>query len=223
MGAVYNISCLPNDKFYIGSSKNPSARWKSHRDRLNKGSHENCRLQKAWEVYGYEGFRFVVVEEVSDNMLLEREQWWIDNTNCCDPSIGFNMCPIVNFPISNIVKDRVANNEQHLLSMAANGEPKPSFRNHPLGQIFYNYTASHSYSFNPIFTDKIRGIAPHWFIKIGERYKDELLDLAKSGDSRPIAHKHALGRHLNDYTRKTCHRYDSDFDATIRRLRPDWF
>jgi len=36
---------------------------------------------------------FEVLEFCDEVKLIEREQWWLNITNCCDRTIGFNKCP----------------------------------------------------------------------------------------------------------------------------------
>jgi predicted GIY-YIG superfamily endonuclease len=99
---IYKISNLVNGKFYIGSSKQIRKRWKSHRNSLRKNRHCNLHLQSAVNQYGLDKFLCEVVEEVSINklskleackLLLKREQFWMDKTNCWDRKIGYNSQP----------------------------------------------------------------------------------------------------------------------------------
>lgn len=89
---IYKIICLGNNKFYIGSSKNIEKRISNHIKRLKKNSHINEFLQNAWNKYGENAFLFEVIEECSDELLLKREQFWMDITQCYNRDIGFNAC-----------------------------------------------------------------------------------------------------------------------------------
>lgn len=75
---IYKITCLPTGKFYIGSSANMGERCAEHRRLLRLGKHQNRYLQNAWNKYGQSAFIFEVVELCASNILLEREQHWID-------------------------------------------------------------------------------------------------------------------------------------------------
>jgi group I intron endonuclease len=90
LSGVYAILNLINDKFYVGSSKNIYSRWHSHRSSLRGNYHDNSYLQNAWNKYGESNFIVVVLELASQSELEYKEQWWIDNLNCCDKSIGYN-------------------------------------------------------------------------------------------------------------------------------------
>jgi group I intron endonuclease len=95
MGHIYRISCLGNGKIYIGSAVNVKERFRKHKESLRRGDHHNNYLQNAWRKYGELTFDFQVIEEVANNeILLEREQFWLDFTRSYDRSRGFNICEV---------------------------------------------------------------------------------------------------------------------------------
>lgn len=63
---------------YIGSSVDLSKRWSQHRRELRQGIHGNSHLQNAWAKYGEEAFVFSVLEHCEREMLLIREQEYLD-------------------------------------------------------------------------------------------------------------------------------------------------
>lgn len=75
---VYCIINTKNGKRYIGSSKNIARRLWEHRAYLRKNYHENKHLQNAWNKYGESVFDFYVVEKCKEEILIEREQFYID-------------------------------------------------------------------------------------------------------------------------------------------------
>lgn len=78
---IYKITCISNEKFYIGSSNKLRNRITEHKRVLRKGTHPNSKLQRAWNKYGEEAFIFEVVEIVDEvSLLLAREQFWMDST-----------------------------------------------------------------------------------------------------------------------------------------------
>lgn len=90
---IYKIENIVTGKVYIGQSCNIDERLKSHRRSLLRGSHDNQRLQRAWNKYGESYFVFDVVEIVAANdNLTQKEQYWIDTLRAAGPG-GYNMCP----------------------------------------------------------------------------------------------------------------------------------
>lgn len=76
---VYAITNNVNGLQYVGSALNFSNRWKQHRFHLNRGTHHNEHLSRAWTKYGSGAFTFSILEVVNDVVcLLEREQWYLD-------------------------------------------------------------------------------------------------------------------------------------------------
>jgi len=95
---IYKITCNDNKKYYIGSSVDIQKRWCRHKRELNRNIHTNKYLQNAWNKYGNNSFTFEVICECCEDTLLIIEQQYLDNTQCYDKSIGFNVCTIVGPP-----------------------------------------------------------------------------------------------------------------------------
>jgi group I intron endonuclease len=90
---IYGIENTVNKKIYIGSAVNLRRRFKDHRVHLKQGNHHSQKLQRAWNKYGKDVFKFSVVEPIEDiNKLIEREQYWINFYNACGDT-GYNICP----------------------------------------------------------------------------------------------------------------------------------
>jgi group I intron endonuclease len=85
---VYQIVCRATGERYIGSSNNIPVRFAKHRYKLGLGSHDNYRLQSAWNLYGKEQFHFGVIVYCDSEDLRIKEQNYMDVMN---PS--FNICP----------------------------------------------------------------------------------------------------------------------------------
>jgi group I intron endonuclease len=89
---VYQIRNIINNKFYIGSTIYFNNRKSDHFRKLNTNKHDNPHLQRAWDKYGEENFEFNILEYVEDKeKLIEREQYWLDKTQCYNPEIGYNI------------------------------------------------------------------------------------------------------------------------------------
>jgi hypothetical protein len=124
--------------------------------------------------------------------------------------------------------DTAARNKAELKAMALRGEPRPvsgGKNRHPLGRALSSYTRPSSQSYDPVFDQEIRALAPQWFLGSAARNKAELLAMALRGEPRPGAgkNKHPLGQVLSQYTNPKSQTYDPVFDKEIRALRPDWF
>jgi group I intron endonuclease len=87
---IYRITCLVNNKVYIGSSKQIEIRKNAHKARLIKGTHVNKYLQNAYNAYGNSAFRFAILEVCDEICLIVREQFWIDHYKSYDREFGFN-------------------------------------------------------------------------------------------------------------------------------------
>jgi group I intron endonuclease len=95
MTGIYYIQNMVNGKLYIGSAINIIDRWRLHKGRLRNGNHHNKHLQLSWDNYGENSFIFGVIETIENNeILLEREQYWIDQNGVCDRERGYNAAPV---------------------------------------------------------------------------------------------------------------------------------
>jgi len=88
---IYKIVCLDNNKIYIGSSQTVRQRIINHKSDLRSNKHQNTHLQRAWNKYQENGFKFELIQYCDIEVLLEREQFYIDLYNCY--KTGFNRMP----------------------------------------------------------------------------------------------------------------------------------
>jgi len=88
---VYSITI--NNKIYIGSSVSIRDRWRQHRHLLLRRKHSNKYLQNAYIKYGKARTVFSILEETSPilDILLEREQYWIDTLKTYLHKNGYNL------------------------------------------------------------------------------------------------------------------------------------
>lgn len=142
---VYKITNIENGKVYIGSSKNINRRISDHIYLLKKNIHGNTHLQRAWNKYGEDKFEFLVMEMVSDiNILLEREQKWMDFYKCYERDHGYNIFPIAGRSmghkhteetkriISETNKGKVRSEvTKRKMSYAQKGSNNPNYGKHP--------------------------------------------------------------------------------------------
>lgn len=94
---IYKIINKINNKTYIGSSIDVEGRFYAHKNKLKNNKHPNSILQNSVNKNGIENFLFEIIEECSKELLVEREQYWID----CNKN-GYNIRKIAqsNYGIS---------------------------------------------------------------------------------------------------------------------------
>lgn len=91
---IYLIKNLINNKIYIGKAINIYNRIRQHINLLNKKSlDENRYLINSWFKYGRDNFQYIVLEylEKDENLLKERELYWMNYYNSIDRNIGYNL------------------------------------------------------------------------------------------------------------------------------------
>lgn len=77
---IYKITNLQTNKYYVGSTKDFKIRKQCHFSRLKNNSHTNKHLQNAYNKYGIDNFKFEIVEYVKEELLLDIEQSYIDDS-----------------------------------------------------------------------------------------------------------------------------------------------
>ncbi len=95
IGGIYRIRNIVDNKFYIGSAKNFYKRWIVHKSLLRRNKQLNKHFQFSWNKYGEENFIFEILESYENptqEELIDWEQWYLDNTNCCNDKYGYNLC-----------------------------------------------------------------------------------------------------------------------------------
>lgn len=90
---VYRITNITNRKVYVGSAKYIRIRLKGHLASLRKGVHENSYLQRSWNKYGEDNFKFEVVDLCESELLIEHEQNWLDLHQAATRKNGYNISP----------------------------------------------------------------------------------------------------------------------------------
>jgi hypothetical protein len=96
---IYVIKNIANNKVYVGSAVNIDKRWQIHKYDLAKGKHHSCLLQRAWDKYGEENFKFEIIEEVKNpEHLLSYEQVYLDYYKSYENDRGYNICKVSGSP-----------------------------------------------------------------------------------------------------------------------------
>lgn len=91
---VYKITNTINGKLYIGSSIDLKKREYAHFYNLRNNTHDSKYMQNVFNKFGENILIFSIIEYVENvDILLDREQYWIDYYNVCDRRYGYNTCP----------------------------------------------------------------------------------------------------------------------------------
>lgn len=93
MGVIYKITNKINNKIYIGQTRLAEPqRWQQHLWYANNNPKGDCVLLcQAINKYGKENFSREVIENISNDLLNEREAYWIKFFNSTDKKIGYNI------------------------------------------------------------------------------------------------------------------------------------
>lgn len=90
---IYIITCLTNNKHYVGRAKNWRDRLVTHKGLLVKNKHPNAHLQNAVNLYGIDNFSFSILEEFPESYLCAMEHYWCNLLNVHDRKYGYNIEP----------------------------------------------------------------------------------------------------------------------------------
>lgn len=95
ISGIYKIKNIITNKFYIGSTINFKVRFNDHKKLLRNNKHNNSHLQNSWNKHGEKNFIFEILElNTCVDLLLEREQYYLDVLMPWDNKKGYNICKI---------------------------------------------------------------------------------------------------------------------------------
>lgn len=110
MGYIYKITNDINNKVYIGQTIKPvQKRWQQHICNSSKEYFEQIALYKAFKKYGVEHFYIEEIEEVKNELLDEKEKYYIkiydSYNNGYNSTIGGREIALYNFDEQQIIND----------------------------------------------------------------------------------------------------------------------
>lgn len=107
---------LKNGKKYIGSTTNFNRRKIKHFCMLKGKWHHSIRLQNSWNKNSPEDYKFIIIEKVENNdILLQREQYYLDYFKSYDKKFGYNIATIAGNPNAHKIY-------KHVFKFNMNGE-----------------------------------------------------------------------------------------------------
>lgn len=100
MKAIYKWTNLTNGKVYIGKSVDIAKRLREYRHEVSRG-HERPIIS-ALSKYGFDQFEFEIIENcdnLTNEELLDREQYWMDFYQSQDMTKGYNLLDAKESPL----------------------------------------------------------------------------------------------------------------------------
>jgi group I intron endonuclease len=173
---IYKITCLINNRYYIGSAKNINKRWNRHLNDLRNKKHVNQHLQRTFDKYGEEQFIFEILENCNVNELLLKEQLYLDTLKPYIDGFNIGTCAsggdnlshhpekeIIVEKITKSIKKRFSNmsQEERMLKFGKFGEKNPNYGNKWTDEMRLKASEINKEKFknglNP-FCDRVKGI-----------------------------------------------------------------
>ena len=90
---IYKVTNKVDNKIYVGCSKNIEKRWTRHKSSCNNPNDRsyNTKFYTAMREHGVDNFTFEVLEECSEDLLMQKEKQYIKDLKATDDSIGYNL------------------------------------------------------------------------------------------------------------------------------------
>ena len=91
MTGIYKITNIVTGKCYVGSTININKRFIKHKTELKCNKHHSLKLQNSYNKHGVNSFVYETIEECSEDIIIVREQHYIDLYNSYRE--GYNCAP----------------------------------------------------------------------------------------------------------------------------------
>ena len=185
---IYKILNKTNNKVYIGSSVNLKSREYKHFWMLNNNTHDNQFLQNSFNRNGLENFVFEVLENCDLDLLIERENYYINNYKSNNNDFGYNLATVNEFR-RNTFNDNVKLNLSKY-NLKKNGNiNKFSLTNIETGEIleFDNLVDGSNYLIKNGFT---KGKSSYVRVKLSSALRGVKVNNGYNGSVRKTIYKH---------------------------------
>lgn len=133
---VYTITNIKTEKQYVGITINIKRRKRDHFTALKMDKHYNSHLQHDFNKYDRDKFKFVVIEETTENKVYKREKFWIKKLNSFRNGYNFNLGgkgakldeehPWLGKQLPQYMKDKISKT----VSKSISGEKHPFYEKH---------------------------------------------------------------------------------------------
>ena len=199
---IYCIKNIITNKLYIGSSINIENRISLHKNMLKNNKHHSTKLQHSYNKHGENNFLFEIIEECDENLLLEKEQNYIDILNSFND--GYNCSKNSSNPMlgrkhseeSKIKMSKSQSGENHpLFGKNLSAEHKEKLRLAGLGRIQSELTKqliSKNQKGKKLKPEQIQKIIDsHTGKKLTENHKNKISESMKGEKNHFYGKKHS--------------------------------
>lgn len=91
-GYVYKFENIVTKQVYIGQTKKPTGRKNQHYYSLRNDKNDNPHLQKSFNEYGEDNFKFIILSEAKNQEDLDKQEiHFINQYNSLDRNYGYNL------------------------------------------------------------------------------------------------------------------------------------
>ena len=91
MGIIYKVTNLKNNKVYIGQTKTTLKRRKTIHHYHTKINYDTCYFHNAIRQYGKESFKWEIIWEGNNNLLNEKEMFFVNLYKSNQSEFGYNL------------------------------------------------------------------------------------------------------------------------------------
>jgi group I intron endonuclease len=185
---IYKIKNLIDKKIYIGSSVNLLKRESKHFWMLRNNIHDNNHLQNSFNKSGEKNFKFEIIEECGEKLLIEKENYYISYYKSNNSEYGFNLATVNEFRRNNYndeVKIKLSK-----YNMIKNGNfNKFSLTNIKTNEehVFESLFDGATYLLNNGFA---KGKASYVRMKISTSLRGKMVNNGSKGSIRKTCYKH---------------------------------